>query len=206
MPSSSLITGTNVCRPMDIFPLDMPTMSPTSGHLSIILNLFTKTFKHEACNQTLLLLSDWMQEICVQAENYIAILNKTQEFQNIISSFLKCAATTNCDVSAAVCNIFDLLLNAKGVTWPESTFIEIVDLAIVHSTSFDKTVQQKYGRLLMNIPLNIVIPKLNKETLLSETKVKFTYIFFYFNFLIVFYCAYFLYRNPVKSKIIPQNL
>lgn len=112
-----------------------------------------------------------MQEICYQAENYLAILNKTEEFQNIISSLLKCAVTTNHDISSAMCNVFEMLFNAKGISWPESIYVEIVDLIILHSTSLDKIVREKYVRLLMNVPLNIVIPKLNKETLLSETKV-----------------------------------
>lgn len=158
---------------MDIFPLDVPTTSPTSGHLSIILNLLAKTFKQQACNQTIILLAEWMQEICLQADNYLAILNKTEEFQNIISSLLKCAATTNHDISSAMCNIFEMLFGAKGITWPENIYMEIVDLIILHSTSLDKNLREKYGRLLMNVPLNIVIPKLNKETLLSETKVFF---------------------------------
>ena len=163
---------------MDIYPLDVPTISPTSSHLSIILDLLAKTFKQQTCNQTLLLLSEWMKEICIQAENYLAILNKTEEYQNIISSLLKCAATTNHDISAAICNIFELLFSTKGVTWPEKTYMEIVDLAIIHSTSSDKTVREKYRSLLMNVPLNIVIPKLKKESLLSETKVIFLPIFF----------------------------
>lgn len=170
VPSSSLIIGTNSCRPMDIFPLDVPTTSPNSGHLSVILNLLAKTFKQQNCNQTIILLIEWMQEICYQAENYLAILNKTEEFQNIISSLLKCAVTTNHDISSAMCNVFEMLFNAKGISWPESIYVEIVDLIILHSTSLDKIVREKYVRLLMNVPLNIVIPKLNKETLLSETK------------------------------------
>ena len=105
MPSSNLITGTNACRPLDIFPgtLDVPTISPTSGHLSIILGLIAKTIGNKGIpDQTLLLLIDWIQEIYVQAENYIGVLSKAKECQVIIASLLTCGATTNHKVAIAV--------------------------------------------------------------------------------------------------------
>ncbi|XP_015595300.1 serine/threonine-protein kinase SMG1 [Cephus cinctus] len=172
VPSSSLINSTNACRPIDIFPgtLDVPTTSPTSGHLSVILNLIAKTYKKETPGQTLLLLANWVQEISSQAENYIGILNKTEECQNVISSLLACGATTNHEIALAVCNNFEVLMSVKSVTWPEQIYVDIVELAILHLTSYNKNVREKYSRLLMNVPLNIVIPKLNKECLISETK------------------------------------
>ncbi|OXU25637.1 hypothetical protein TSAR_001094 [Trichomalopsis sarcophagae] len=173
VPSSSLITGTSSCRPLDIFPgtLEVPTVSPTSGHLSIILNLIAKTIENKrAPDQTLLLLLDWIQEIYLQAENYIGVLSKTEECQTVVSSLLVCGATTNHKVSMAVCKNIESLLKAKQVSWSEEIYSNIVDLATLHLTSLDKTVRETYGHLLMNIPLNIVIPKLNKAGLLSDDK------------------------------------
>lgn len=173
MPSSSLITGTTACRPIDMFPgaLDVPTTSPTSGHLSIILNLIAKSYNEYTPEQTLLLLSTWMQEICVQAENYIGILSKTKEYENVLASLISCGATLDRDISIAVCDLFEILLNAKNVTWKEEMYMSVVDLVILHLTSRDEIVRDKYGSLLTQVPLNIVIPKFNKECLLSETKV-----------------------------------
>ena len=105
VPSSSLITGTSSCRPLDIFPgtLEVPTVSPTSGHLSIILNLIAKTIENKAVpNQTLVLLLDWIQEILAQADNYIGVLSKTDECQTIVASMLLCGATTNQKIAVAV--------------------------------------------------------------------------------------------------------
>ncbi|KAG7209878.1 hypothetical protein KM043_011480 [Ampulex compressa] len=172
VPSSSLITGTNTCRPIDMFPgtLDVPTTSPTSGHLSIILNLIAKTYNQKSSDQTLSLLSNWLQEICVQSENYIGILSKTGEYQNVVESLINCGATTNCDISSAVCNLFETLMSAKNVAWRQELYSSIVDLAMLHLTSRNKSVREKYRSLLMRVPLNIVIPKLNRECLISDTK------------------------------------
>ncbi|XP_066595255.1 serine/threonine-protein kinase SMG1 isoform X2 [Prorops nasuta] len=172
VPSSSLITGTNVCRPIDLFPrtLDVPTTSPTSGHLSVILNLIAQTFNKKTPTQTLLLLAKWLQEICMQAENYIGILNKTEEFQNVMTSLLKCGATSNNEISLAACTILSFLMNTKNILWPEKVFLRLVDLIKLHLTSSNANVRRLYGQLLMSIPLNIVMPKLNNECLLSETK------------------------------------
>lgn len=173
VPSSSLITGTTACRPMDIFPgtLDVPTTSPASGHLSIILNLIAKTYNKNTPACTLLLLSTWLQEICVQSEKYIGILSETQECQSVIASLIDCGATTNDDVASAVCNLFEMLMTAKNVVWRQETYSSIVDLATLHLTSCNKTIREKYGALLMCMPINIVIPKLNKQYLFSDTKV-----------------------------------
>ncbi|XP_076757575.1 serine/threonine-protein kinase Smg1 isoform X3 [Xylocopa sonorina] len=172
VPSSSLITGTTACRPIDMFPgaLDVPTTSPTSGHLSIILNLIAKSYNEHTPEQTLLLLSTWMQEICVQSENYIDILSKTKEYENVLASLITCGASIDRDISVAVCNLFEILMNAKNVTWKEEIYSSIVDLVMLHLTSRDEIIREKYGSLLTRVPLNIVIPKLNKECLLSETK------------------------------------
>lgn len=175
VPSSSLIMGTTGCRQIDMFPgtLDVPTTSPTSGHLSIILNLIAKTYRNNRNTpvQTLQLLFNWMQEICIQSENYIGILSKTQECENIIASLIDCGATTNNDISSAVCNLFEILMTAKNVVWKQETYSSIVDLAMLHLTSCDKTVREKYSSLLMRMPINIVIQKLNRECLFSDTKV-----------------------------------
>ncbi|XP_011689275.1 PREDICTED: serine/threonine-protein kinase SMG1 [Wasmannia auropunctata] len=172
VPSSSLITGTTVCRPMDMFPgtLDVPTTSPASGHLSIILNLIAKTYNKNTPACTLLLLSTWLQEICVQSEKYIGILSETQECQSIIASLIDCGATTNDEIASAVCNLFEMLMTAKNVMWKQETYSSIVDLAMLHLTSCNKRICEKYGALLMCMPVNIVISKLNKQYLFSDTK------------------------------------
>ncbi|KYM96819.1 Serine/threonine-protein kinase SMG1 [Cyphomyrmex costatus] len=170
--SSSLITGATASRPMDMFPgtLDVPTTSPASGHLSIILNLIAKTYNKDTPACTLLLLSTWLQEICVQSEKYIGILSETQECQSIIASLVNCGATTNDDVASAACNLFEMLMTAKDVVWKQETYLSIVDLATLHLTSCNKTIREKYGALLMCMPINIVLSKLNKQHLFSDTK------------------------------------
>ncbi|KYN40743.1 Serine/threonine-protein kinase SMG1 [Trachymyrmex septentrionalis] len=170
--SSSLITGTTASRPMDMFPgtLDVPTTSPASGHLSIILNLIAKTYNKNTPACTLLLLSTWLQEICIQSEKYIGILSETQECQSIIASLINCGATTNDDVASAACNLFEMLMTAKDVVWKQGTYLSIVDLATLHLTSCNKTIREKYGALLMCMPINIVLSKLNKQHLFSDTK------------------------------------
>ncbi|XP_014477330.1 PREDICTED: serine/threonine-protein kinase SMG1 isoform X2 [Dinoponera quadriceps] len=172
VPSSSLIMGTTGCRQLDMFPgtLDVPTTSPTSGHLSVILNLIAKTYSRNTPVQTLQLLFNWMQEICAQSENYIGILSKTQECENIIASLINCGATTNNEISGAVCDLLEILMTAKNVRWKQETYSSIVDLAMLHLTSCDKTVREKYSSLLMHMPVNIVIQKLNRECLFSDTK------------------------------------
>ncbi|XP_011150895.1 serine/threonine-protein kinase SMG1 [Harpegnathos saltator] len=172
VPSSNLIMGTTACRQIDMFPgtLDVPTTSPTSGHLSIILNLLAKTYNRSTPVQTLQLLFNWMQEICVQSENYIGILSKTQECENIITSLISCGATTNNDISSGVCNLLEILMTAKNVVWKQETYSSIVDLAMLHLTSCDQTVRKKYSSLLMRMPINIVMQKLNKQCLFSDTK------------------------------------
>jgi PI-3-kinase-related kinase SMG-1 len=100
-----LINGTNAYRPLDIFPgtLDVLTISPTSGHLSIILNLIVKTIENKQIpDQTLLLLIDWIHEINAQAENSIELLSKTKEYQGLVASLLICGATTNHKIAIAV--------------------------------------------------------------------------------------------------------
>jgi len=158
---------------MDMFPgtLDVPTTSPTSGHLSIILNLIAKMYNQNTTVQTLLLLSKWMQDICIQSENYIGILSKTQECQNVIMSLINTGATTNNNIAIAVCNVLEILMTAKNMVWKQEIYSSIVDLVILHLMSCNKIVKEKYNSLLMHMPINIVIPKLNKECLFSDTKV-----------------------------------
>lgn len=149
----------------------MPTTSPTSGHLSIILDLIAKTFKSQTSDKVLLLLANWTQEIFIQAENYIGILNKTEECYNILTSLICCGYTTNHDICLAVGDNFEVLTSVKNIFWPEQIYLDIIDLAILHLTSHNQDVHRKYARLLMNLPLDIVIPKLNRACLVSETKV-----------------------------------
>lgn len=175
VPSSSLITGSNSCRPIDIFPgvLDVPTTSPTSGHLSIILNLIGKTFDTKVEDRTLALLSKWLQEVCAQAENYIGILNKTEECRVIVKSLLNRGFTTNPKIATFICENFEVLIGDGRATWPEYVYTGIVGLAMLHLTSYHKTVRQKYSQLLTKVPVNIVISILNRQCLRSETKVRY---------------------------------
>jgi len=156
-----------------MFPgtLDVPTTSPASGHLSIILNLIAKTYNKNTPACTLLLLSTWLQEICIQSEKYIGILSETQECQSIITSLINCGATTNDDIASAACSLFEMLMTAKNVMWKQETYSSVVDLATLHLTSCNKTIREKYGALLMCMPINIVVSKLNKQCLFSDTKV-----------------------------------
>lgn len=162
---------------MDMFPgtLDVPTTSPASGHLSIILNLIAKTYNKNTPACTLLLLSTWLQEICVQSEKYIGILSVTQECQSIIASLISCGATTSDNIASAACNLLEMLMTARNVVWKHETYSSIVDLATLHLTSCNKTIREKYGALLMCIPINIVISKLNRQYLFSDTKVSVTF-------------------------------
>lgn len=68
-----------------------------------------------------------------------------------------------------VCKSIEKL--TKQVSWPDDVYSSVVDLATLHLTSFDQSIRANYGRLLMNIPLNIVVQKLNKLVLLSDNKV-----------------------------------
>lgn len=172
VPSSSLITGSTLCHPIDMFPgaLDVPTASPTSGHLSTILNLIGKCFEMKTPEHTLLLLIKWIQEIYIQAENYIGILKDTNECKIIVSNLLSRGATTNHKIALAICGNLEVLISDKKVTWPESVYIGIVDLVILHLTSYDENIRKKYGNLLMLVPINIVIPRINKQYLQTETK------------------------------------
>ncbi|XP_043280213.1 serine/threonine-protein kinase SMG1 isoform X1 [Venturia canescens] len=170
--SSCLITGTNTCRPIDIFPgaLDVPTTSPTSGHLSIILDLIATAFETKLEERTISLLSKWMREVCIQAESYLGILSKTEELRAIVASLLKRGSSTNPTVSLAVCDNLEILINDDRVIWPEHVYTGIVKLAMLNLTSYHESVRTKYGQLLTNVPINIVISLLNKQCLRSETK------------------------------------
>ncbi|KYQ50767.1 Serine/threonine-protein kinase SMG1 [Trachymyrmex zeteki] len=70
----------------------------------------------------------------------------------------------------AACNLFEMLMTAKDVVWKQETYLSIVDLATLHLTSCNKTIREKYGALLMCMPINIVLSKLNKQHLFSDTK------------------------------------
>lgn len=70
------------------------------------------------------------------------------------------------------------LIRAKNIFWSDKMYSNIVDLAVLQLTSMDETVRENYGKLLMNIPLNIVLPKLNKAGLISNYKV-IIYIYIY---------------------------
>ncbi|XP_011302537.1 serine/threonine-protein kinase SMG1 isoform X2 [Fopius arisanus] len=171
VPSSSLITGPS--RSIDIFPgaLDVPTASPTSGHLSTILNLISRCFElKDISEQTILLLCKWVQEINTQAETYLGILKDKDDFKLIVSSLLARGATTNSRIALAICNNLEILLNDKKINWSESVYLGVIDLAILHLTSFNTTVRKKYGALLINVPVHIVIPRINRQNLQSETK------------------------------------
>lgn len=173
VPSSSLLANINACRTVDMFPgtLDVSTKSPTSGHLSIILNLIAMTYNKSTPVQTLLLLSNWMQEICVQSEKYIGILSKTRECQSIMTSLITCGATPNNDIASAVCDLLKILMTPKDVVWKQEIYSNIIELITLHLTSKDEKLREKYSILLILMPINIVIPKLNIECLFSDTKV-----------------------------------
>ncbi|XP_015127883.1 serine/threonine-protein kinase SMG1 [Diachasma alloeum] len=169
--SSSLITGPS--RSIDIFPgaLEVPTASPTSGHLSTILNLICKCFELKNIpEQTIILLCNWVQEIFTQAETYLGILKDKDDFKMIVSSLLTRGATTSPRIAVAIGNNIEILMNDKKVNWSESVYLGVIDLSILHLTSFDATTRKKYGALLIKVPVNIVIPRINRQNLQSETK------------------------------------
>ncbi|KAK0173761.1 hypothetical protein PV328_006909 [Microctonus aethiopoides] len=172
VPSSSLITGTTLCHPIDIFSSarEVPTASPTSGHLSTILNLIGKCFAMNTPERVILLLSNWIKEIYTQAENYINILKETEECKMIISSLLTRGATTNHKIASAICKNLAIFIGDKKVVWPESVYMGIIDIAILHLTSYNEDVRKQYGNLLIKVPINFVIPRINKQYLQSETK------------------------------------
>ena len=171
--SSSLITGSSSCRPIDIFSgsLDVPTASPTSGHLSIILNLIGTAFETKIEERTLILLLKWLHEICVQAENYIGILNKSDECRVTVTNLLNRGSSINPKIAIAVCDNLEVLIGDGRAIWPEFVYTGIVDLAMLHLTSYHENVRKKYLQLLSHVPINIVLSLLNRQCLRSETKV-----------------------------------
>ncbi|XP_063980993.1 serine/threonine-protein kinase SMG1 [Diachasmimorpha longicaudata] len=169
--SSSLITGPN--RSIDIFPgaVEVPTASPTSGHLSTILNLICKCFELKNIpEQTILLLCNWVQEIFTQAETYLGILKDKDDFKMIVSSLLTRGATTSSKVAVAIGNNLEILMNDKKVNWPEAMYLKVIDLSILHLTSLDGPTRKKYGAVLINVPIDVVIPRMKRQNLLPETK------------------------------------
>lgn len=159
---------------MDIFPgtLDVPSVSPTSGHLSIILDVIANILESISNDQAVLLALNWLQEISSQADQSLSVLIKTEKYQKIIENLLSRGATTDRDISLSVCNNFQLLLSPKDAEWTQDSYKQIIDLVVLHVTSTDPKVRESYEKLIGKIPVNILVPKLNQKYLISKSQVR----------------------------------
>nr|CAD7446499.1 unnamed protein product [Timema bartmani] len=165
--SSSALVSTKQSRtrvrdvlglPVTLGP-EVPTTSPSSGHLSIILKLLSRMLTQELPEETTELVLQWTREVFVQAQPYMKILHQTVEYEGLVEAVVGAGHCSNPVVVLWIVDNLEQLLAIRDIPLKQSLFSLIVDLCLIHINSTDLRVKFKVCHLLTYIPWHITMEK-----------------------------------------------
>nr|XP_018895690.1 PREDICTED: serine/threonine-protein kinase SMG1-like [Bemisia tabaci] len=135
------------------------TISPTTGHLSIILTVLGKYVVSDLQFECKLLVLNWCSELLSVARMYLNVLSSTSEMLTLVKALIK--EGTNSNRSSLLCCIsvsLELLfLPPNTQCWPLPILLKTLELCVLHINSSDKVVCEQYSNLLLKIPWNLAL-------------------------------------------------
>lgn len=149
---------------------DVATSSPSSGNLTIILNILTKSVKTDMNLETTLLILNWLQEIFNNSKSYLQILSHTSHFKDISHALIHSGYKCEVQVILAVCSNLKILLAQSNVTWNTYFLFSINNLCILHVNSTHERVRESYANLLSLLPWYITIHNCEKLPVVHQIK------------------------------------
>ncbi|XP_047110312.1 serine/threonine-protein kinase SMG1 [Schistocerca piceifrons] len=147
---------------------EVPTASPTSGHLSIILHLLSKMLSQETAEEILLLVLVWTRELLLQAQPYLGMLHKTQEFLSFIWALVKVGFMHNVNVVLCVLENIEQFLSSGNLPWQAELLSAIAKLCMLHLNSSCAQVVQKVCHLLTMLPWHVTVNKFSEPVKLKK--------------------------------------
>ncbi|XP_044735996.1 serine/threonine-protein kinase SMG1 isoform X2 [Chrysoperla carnea] len=177
--SSNLVfqSRTNVCDmlglPLNINLGEGATSSPTSGHLTIILDVVTKTLLTQTCVETKCLILTWSKEIITLSESYYETLYQKPSFMEFTNAITQCGFDINGDIVTTVYETLSLLLSNNRAKWSTDFLTKLSDLCALHMNCVDEEIRNKYSILSTKIPWNIITFNIEKQSQLSKIKRKY---------------------------------
>lgn len=167
--SSSNLVRTNLCvAGLGLNLGEGATSSPTSGHLTIILETLTKCLNIKSCIETKCLILQWIKEIIKLSESYHDNLYNKPEFMCFLTRIVQAGYDFHYDIIDNVFEILNFLLNQQ---WSFEFLLVITDLCVLHMNSNDWKIRTMFTNLLIKIPWNFVLQQ--KSMQLSKIKRKY---------------------------------
>lgn len=145
---------------------DVPT-SPNSKNLGIILDLIYKTLASEPGYEAILLILQWLKDILIKSEMYIANLYDKKNFILITEALVKCGYSLNEQVVLNVCENLEQLLINKQLAWSNTFLTKVSDLCKLHINSNVDDVRTAYSKLSCLIPWDVALVEFNKVNSIS---------------------------------------
>lgn len=136
---------------------DVSTTSPSSGNLTIILKILTKSLRTEMNLETLLLILNWLQEILTYSKIYLNTLCRTTQFKEISQALIDSGYSCEIPVALAVYSNLKILLSYPRVSWNLSFLFSVNNLCILHVNSTNECIREAYANLLALLPWYITI-------------------------------------------------
>lgn len=165
--SSELVTNTQQ-RAGDMFGLSNLSMgevtgsSPTSGHLTVILNTLTMILDDEMPKETLLLALHWTSDILSHLDKYLHMVSRSKGFIVLVTNMLTLGYSFDGTVVLLVMKNCQHLLK-NNFTWNMMVLKTIAVLCILHIDNQNKEVSKISKDVLFNLPWDIVQLELDNQ-------------------------------------------
>ncbi|KPJ20434.1 Serine/threonine-protein kinase SMG1 [Papilio machaon] len=166
--SSDLVTNTQQ-RTSDIYSLsnlnigDVSSVSPTSGHLAVILNTLSIVLEEDVPQETLLLVLNWISDIFSQLDKYLPIVSLSKGFLVLTTNMLMHAHNFNENVTLIVLQNCQQLLKNKGLVWNAMLLKKMAVVCILHIDNLNKSVSSVCKEVLFELPWDIVQQELDRQ-------------------------------------------
>ncbi|CAH0730089.1 unnamed protein product, partial [Brenthis ino] len=175
--SSDLVTNSQG-RAKDLFGLsnlslgEVSGSSPTSGHLTVILNTLSIVLDDQMPNETLILILTWISDIFCQLDNYLPIVSLSKGFLLLTTNMLTLAHSFDSDIVLLVIKNFYFLLRNKSMVWNMLLLKTIAVLCTLHIDHQNKTLANTCKKVLFELPWDIVQQELDKQLVKTFTSRK----------------------------------
>lgn len=176
--SSELVTNTQQ-RASDMFGLsnlsigEVSGSSPTSGHLTVILNTLSSILDEEMPKETLLLALQWTADIFGHLDTYLHMVSRSKGFMVLLTNMLTLGYTFDERIVLLVMKNCQHLLK-HNLTWNVMILKTVAVLCILHIDNQNKQVSKICKDVLFELPWDIVQLELDNQLVKVFTSRKTT--------------------------------
>lgn len=181
---------------------DVPNTSPNLGNFEIILDILYKTLNIETSNEVTLLLLQWLNDILINSDSYLANLYDNEKFVAVTEVLVKCGYHFNTKIVLSVCENLEKLLSNKQLSWSNQFLINVCDLVKLHVNSNNAEICLTYSKLSSNIPWDIAVVEFNKSNSIYDEKKSTSNLKDYSNYM-VWMAQHLHLNNSVSGDMYP---